>query len=95
MLLVKIITMFAIAKTDRIETNVLFRSNFENRIGMNSPVIAIVNVNELTYNPETAIDVLKYSEICEMIPIMLNGVLMPNVDSIKMYRRIFELYFIV
>ncbi|MBP5785329.1 MAG: hypothetical protein J6W16_07085, partial [Methanobrevibacter sp.] len=60
-----------------------FRSNFENKSGINRPDMAIVNVNELTYNPEIAMDVLKYSEICEIIPIMLKGVLMPNVDSIK------------
>jgi hypothetical protein len=85
--------MFATAKTDRIETNVLFLSNLENRIGMNRPVIAIVKVNELTYNPETAIDVLKYSEICEMIPMMLKGVLIPSVDSIRIYKSIFGLSF--
>ena len=83
MLFVKIITMFEIAKTDRIETNVVFLSNLENNSGMNRPVTAIVNVNELTYNPEIAIVVWKYSDICEIIPIMLKGVLMPNVDSIK------------
>ena len=63
MLFVKIITIFEIAKTDRIETNVFFRSNFEKSNGINRPVIAIVNVNELTYNPEIAIVVLKYSDI--------------------------------
>ena len=83
MLWVKTITMFETANTDRIETSVVFRSNFENRSGINRPDMAIVNVKELTYNPEIAMDVLKYSEICEIIPIMLKGVLMPNVDSIK------------
>ena len=44
---------------DNIEINVFLRSYLENNIGMNNPEIAIVNVNELAYNPEIAIVVLK------------------------------------
>lgn len=76
--------MFDRANTASIEMKVFFLSYFEKRIGMNNPVMAIVNVNELTYNPEIAMDVLKYSEICDIIPIMLNGVFIPIVDNIKM-----------
>ena len=84
MLLVNTITMFDRAKIPSIVRNVVFRSYFEKRIGINRPETAIVKVNELTYNPDIAIDVLKYSEIWEIIPMMLNGVFMPIVDSIKM-----------
>lgn len=94
MLSVKIITELDIAKTPNIMTNVFFLSYFENNIGMKSPLSAIVNVNELTYKPEIEIDVLKYSDICEMIPIMLKGVFIPKVDSINMYKSSFGLYFI-
>ena len=83
MLFVKIITMFDRAKTAKMETNVFFLSIFENRSGMNNPEIAIVKVNELTYKPEIAIEVLKYSDICEIIPIILKGVLIPKVDNIN------------
>lgn len=41
-----------------------------------------------------AIDVLKYSAICEMIPTMLNGVFIPSVEIISIYRSIFGLVFI-
>ena len=61
---------------------------------MNSPLNAIVNVNKLTYNPEMEIDVWKYSDICEMIPIILKGVFIPKVDNIKIYKSSFGLYFI-
>ena len=71
--------------------NVLLISNLENRIGINKPVTAIVNVKDDTYNPEMAIEVLKYSDICNIMPMMLNGVLMPIVDSINMYNNIFGL----
>ena len=71
--------------------NVFLISNFENRTGINKPVIAIVNVKDDTYNPEIAIEVLKYSDICDIIPIMLNGVFMPIVDNIKMYNNTFGL----
>ena len=71
--------------------NVLLISNFENRIGINKPVTAIVNVKDDTYNPEMAMEVLKYSEIYNIMPMMLNGVLMPIVDSINMYNNIFGL----
>lgn len=84
MLLVNMITMFDSAKIPSIVMNVVFRSYFEKIIGINRPETAIVKVNELTYNPDIAIDVLKYSEIWEIIPMMLNGVFMPIVDSIKM-----------
>ena len=43
----------------KIDRNVVFLSNLEKRIGMNNPQMAIVKVNELTYNPENAMDVLK------------------------------------
>ena len=85
------ITRLDTAKIPSIVMNVLLISNFENRIGINKPVTAIVNVKDDTYNPEMAIEVLKYSDICNIIPIMLNGVLMPIVDSIKMYNNIFGL----
>ena len=83
MLFVKIITTLEIAKIDKMLTNVVFLSNFENSIGVKSPKIAIAKVNELTYNPESAMDVLKNWEISEIIPIMLNGVLMPKDESIS------------
>ena len=73
----------AIANTPKIETNVVFRSYLENKIGMNSPQTAIVNVNELTYSPETAIVVLKWVDICEIIPTILNGVLIPSEANVK------------
>ncbi len=79
----------------KIRMNVFFRLNLENRIGTNNPHIAIVNVNELTYSPEIAIDVEKYSDICAMMPTMLNGVLIASVDSIKIYRSIFGLLFML
>ena len=85
------ITRLDTAKIPSIVMNVLLISNFENRIGINKPVTAIVNVKDDTYNPEMAMEVLKYSEICNIIPMMLNGVLMPIVDSIKMYNNIFGL----
>jgi hypothetical protein len=88
---VKIITKLETAKIPRIAMNVLLISNLENRTGMNSPVTAIVNVNDDTYNPEMAMEVLKYSDICDMIPIMLKGVFMPIVESISMYSNIFGL----
>ena len=85
------ITRLDTAKIPSIVMNVLLISNFENRIGINKPVTAIVNVKDDTYNPEMAMEVLKYSEICNIMPMMLNGVLMPIVDSIKMYNNIFGL----
>ena len=91
MLSVKMITRLDTAKIPSIVMNVLLISNFENRIGINKPVTAIVNVKDDTYNPEMAMEVLKYSEICNIMPMMLNGVLMPIVDSIKMYNNIFGL----
>ena len=57
------ITIFDIANIDKIKMNVLFLSYPEKIIGMNNPQTAIVNVNELTYNPEIAIEVLKYCDI--------------------------------
>ena len=95
MLSVKMITKFDTAKIPSIAMNVLLISNLEKRTGMNKPVMAIVKVKEDTYNPEIAMEVLKYSEICNIIPIMLNGVFMPIVDSINMYNKIFGLRFIV
>ena len=89
MLCVKTIIMFDRAKILKIVMNVFLISYFENRIGINNPVMAIVNVKEDTYNPEIAIDILKYSDICDIIPIMLNGVLIAIVDNIKMYRNTF------
>ena len=83
MLFKKIITIFEIAKIDNTVRNVVFLSNFENIFGMNRPKIAIENVNELTYNPETEMDVLKNCEISEIIPMILNGVLMPKDESIS------------
>ena len=74
--------------------NVVFLSNFENKAGTNRPQMAIVNVNELTYNPETAIEVLKYVEICEIMPTILRGVLIPSVANINMYNNILGLFFI-
>lgn len=91
MLSVKMITRLDTAKIPSIVMNVLLISNLENRIGINKPVTAIVNVKDDTYNPEMAIQVLKYSDICNIIPMMLNGVLMPIVDSINMYNNIFGL----
>ena len=85
------ITRLDTAKMPSIVMNVLLISNFENRIGINKPVTAIVNVKDDTYNPEMAIEVLKYSDICNIMPMMLNGVLMPIVDSINMYNNIFGL----
>ena len=92
---VKISTAFDIAKTTRMLTNVFFRSYLEKKSGMNRPEIAIVKVNELTYSPEIAMDALKYSDIVDIIPIILNGVLIPKVDSIKIYRSVFGLLFMV
>ena len=86
--------MLDIAKMLRIVMNVLFLSYFENRIGMKSPLMAIVNVNELTKSPDIAIDVLKYSDICPMIPTMLNGVFIPIVEIIRIYKSNFGLLFI-
>ena len=83
------------AKTDNMNVNVTFLSNLENNIGTKSPQTAMVKVNELTYSPETAIEVEKYSEICEMIPTMLSGVLMAKVDIISMYRSIFGFLLII
>ena len=94
MLFVNMIAIFEIAKTVKMLMNVLFLSYFENKTGTNNPQIAIVKVNELTYNPEIAIDVLKYSAICEMISTMLNGVFIPSVEIIRMYKSILELVFI-
>ena len=91
MLFVKTITIFDKAKIPSIEMNVFLISYFEKKIGMNKPVIAIVNVKDDTYNPEMAIEVLKYSEICDIIPMILNGVFIPIVDSIKMYNNILGL----
>ena len=71
------------AKIDKILINVVFLSNLEKIIGVNNPKIAMVNVNELTYNPEIAMDVLKNCEISEIIPMILNGVLMPKDESIS------------
>ena len=95
MLFVNMITIFDIANTVKMLMNVLFLSNPENKTGMNNPHIAIVNVNELTYSPEIAIDVLKYLAICEMIPTILNGVFIPSVEIIRMYKSILGLVFIV
>ena len=72
---------------------VVFLSNLEKRIGINNPHIAIVNVNELTYNPETEIEVLKCVEICEIIPTILNGVLIPSVANTKIYSKSLGLFF--
>ena len=91
MLCVKIITKLDTAKIPSIVMNVLLISNFEKNIGINNPVIAIVNVKEDTNNPEIAMDVLKYSDICDIMPIILNGVFIPIVDSINMYNNIFGL----
>ena len=92
---VKIMIKLDTAKMPNINANVFFLSYFENKMGMNSPLTAIVNVNELIYKPEMEIDVLKYSEICEIIPMMLRGVFIPKVDSIKIYKSSFGLYFIL
>ena len=75
---------FEIAKIPSIVMNVFLISYFEKKIGINNPVMAIVNVKDDTYNPEIAMEVLKYSDICDIIPIMLNGVLIAIVDNIKM-----------
>lgn len=83
MLSVNMIMKFDMAKMPRIEMNVFLISNLENRIGINNPVMAIVNVKDDTYNPEIAMEVLKYCDICDMMPMILNGVFMPIVDSIK------------
>lgn len=92
---VKIMIKLDTAKMPNINANVFFLSYFENNMGMKSPLTAIVNVNELIYKPEMEIDVLKYSEICEIIPMMLRGVFIPKVDSIKIYKSSFGLYFIL
>lgn len=94
MLFVNMIAIFEIANTVKMLMKVLFLSYFENKTGMNNPQIAIVKVNELTYSPEIAIVVLKYSAICEMIPTMLNGVFIPSVEIIRIYRSILGLVFI-
>ena len=94
MLFVNMIAIFEIANTVKMLIKVLFLSNLENKTGMNNPQIAIVKVNELTYSPEIAIVVLKYSAICEMIPTMLNGVFIPSVEIIRIYRSILGLVFI-
>lgn len=83
MLSVNIITMFEMANIVRIDMKVVFRSKRENNDGVISPKIAIVNVNELTYKPDRAMVVLKYCEICDIIPIILNGVLIPSAEIIK------------
>ena len=75
--------MFETAKIPSIVMNVFLISYFEKKIGINNPVMAIVNVKDDTYNPETAMEVLKYSDICDMMPMILNGVLIPIVDNIK------------
>ena len=80
---VNIIMKFDNEKILKMKTNVFFLSNLEKTTGINNPKIAIVNVNELTYNPVIAIVVLKYSEICDMIPTMLNGVLIASVEKAK------------
>jgi hypothetical protein len=85
------ITRLDTAKIPSIVMNVLLISNFENRIGINKPVTAIVNVKDETYNPEMAMEVLKCSDICDIMPIMLKGVFMPIVESINMYSNIFGL----
>ena len=87
----KMITKFDTTKIPSIAMNVLLISNLENRTGMKSPVTAIVNVKDETYNPEMAMDVAKCSDICDIMPIMLNGVLMPIVDNINMYNSTFGL----
>ena len=87
-------TRLETAKMPNIDRNVVFLSNLENNAGMNNPQIAIVNVNELTYNPEMAIEVLKNVEICEIMPTILSGVLIPSVDNTNMYNKILELFFI-
>ena len=84
MLFVNTIMKFEIAKIPSIVMNVFLISYFEKKIGINKPVMAIVNVKDDTYNPEIAMEVLKYSDICDIIPIMLNGVLIAIVDNIKM-----------
>ena len=83
--------MFETAKIPSIVMNVFLISYFEKKIGINNPVMAIVNVKDDTYNPEIAMEVLKYSDICDIIPIMLNGVLIAIVDNIKMQSNIFGL----
>ena len=83
------------AKMPSIEMNVFLISNFEKITGMNRPVMAIVNVKDDTYNPEMAIEVWKYSDICNIMPMILNGVFIPIVDSINMYNNSFGLRFIV
>ena len=83
--------MFETAKIPSIVMNVFLISYFEKKIGINNPVMAIVNVKDDTYNPEIAMEVLKYSDICDIIPMMLNGVLIAIVDSIKMYSNTFGL----
>ena len=50
---------------------------------MNKPQTDIVNVNELTYKPEIAIDVLKYIKIRYIIPTILKRVLIPIVAIIR------------
>ena len=84
MLFVNIIMKFEIAKIPSIVTNIFLISYFEKKIGINKPVMAIVNVKDDTYNPEIAMEVLKYSDICDIMPMMLNGVLIAIVDNIKM-----------
>ena len=87
-------TRFETANTASMDMNVVFLSNLENKAGTNRPHIAIVNVNELTYNPEIAIEVLKYVEICDIMPTILRGVLIPSVANIRMYNNILGLFFI-
>lgn len=92
---VKIIIRFDTANIDKMKMKVFFLLNLENNIGTNRPHIAIANVNELTYNPEMAMDVEKYSDICDIMPTMLNGVLISRVDRVKIYRSIFGLLFML
>ena len=94
MLFVKIIIIFDMANINKIKTNVLFLSYFEKNIGINNPKIAIVNVNELTYNPDIAIVVLKYCEITEIIPTILKGVLIPRAEIVNIYKSSFGFFII-
>ena len=94
MLFVNKITRFEREKSDKIRMKVFFLSYFEKNTGTNNPQIAIVKVYELTYKPDTAIEVVKYWEICEIIPMMLKGVFSPIAENIKMYKSSFGFFII-
>lgn len=88
MLFVNIIMTLDIANIPKMKMNVFLRSYFENITGTNNPQMAIVKVNELTYSPDIEIVVLKYCEICDIIPIILNGVFIPMMTTSEYIKAV-------